>query len=266
MWSASALRNQATHMTRFLKRRAVYLSLLLVALCGVATYAMLKNGLLYQTLFHLKNGMSKGEQLRTAILDQGMLAPFLLMGLQILQVIIAPIPGEASGALGGYLFGAWPSFLYSSIGLTIGSWVAFAIGRLLSDLVRSRLEKSKIYHKFNHLVEKGDFVIPFILFLLPGFPKDSLSYMLGMSHMPLPVFLFVAAIGRMPGTLMLSFQGAEIYQGNYLRLALLLLLSGLAALPCAIYHKKIMYRLTHLSKRTFDDKDAITSESIRKNE
>jgi uncharacterized membrane protein YdjX (TVP38/TMEM64 family) len=253
-------------MTRFLKRRAVYLSLIMAALCGIILYAVQHDTLLYQSLFHLKNGMSKGEQLRSAILDYGIIAPFLLIGIQILQVILAPIPGEASGALGGYLFGAWPSFLYSSIGLTLGSWVAFGIGRLLSDLVRSRLEKSKIYHKFNHLVEKGDFIIPFVLFLLPGFPKDSLSYMLGMSHMPLPVFLFVAAIGRMPGTLMLSFQGAEIYQGNYLRLALLLLLSGLIVIPCAIYHKQIMHWLTHFSKRTFDDQDAITKELHKKNE
>ncbi|HIJ78486.1 MAG: TVP38/TMEM64 family protein [Desulfobulbaceae bacterium] len=248
-------------MTRFLKRRAVYLILLLAALGGIIIYAMQENGLLYQAIFHLKNGMDKGEQLRAAILAQGMLAPFLLIGLQVLQVIIAPIPGEASGALGGYLFGAWPSFFYSTIGLTIGSWLAFAIGRLLSDLVRSRLEKSKIYLKFNHLVEKGDFIIPFILFLLPGFPKDSLSYMLGMSHMPLPVFLFVAAVGRMPGTLMLSFQGAEIYQGNYLRLALLLFLSALIAIPCAIYRKQIMLKLTHLSKRTFDDQDGVTMDN-----
>lgn len=240
-------------MTRFLKRRIVYLFLILAAVCTLLAYALTHDALLYETLFHLKNSMQRGEELRTAILAQGAWAPLLFMGLQILQVILAPIPGEASGALGGYLFGAWLGFFYSTIGLTIGSWLAFITGRLLSDLIRPRLERAKIYHRFNHLICKGDFIIPFILFLLPGFPKDSLSYMLGMSHMPLPVFLFVAAIGRMPGTLMLSFQGAEVQQGNYMRLLVLLGVSVLIAVPCGIFRKRILHWLGKYSKRTFDN-------------
>ncbi len=238
-------------MTRFLKSRFFYLALIVCSIAGVLIYASRQDELLYQTLFHLRQSMQKGEEFREAVLAQGYLAPLMYMGLQILQVVLAPIPGEASGALGGYLFGGWQSFIYSSISLTIGSWIAFIIGRLLSDLIRPRLEKSKVYHKFNHLVEKGDFVIPFVLFLFPGFPKDSLSYMLGMSHMPLPVFLFVTAVGRMPGTLLLSYQGSDVYQGNYLRLVVLLLISAVIAAPCYIYRKTILHYLSHYSKRTW---------------
>lgn len=240
-------------MTRFLKSRIAWLLTIAAGLTGALLYTYQHDGLLYEILFHLKNSMTRGEELRAAVLSHGMLAPLFFIGIQILQVILAPIPGEASGALGGYLFGGWLGFVYSTVGLTAGSWVAFAIGRLLSDLVRSRLEKAKVYHKFNHLVSRGDFVIPFILFLFPGFPKDSLSYMLGMSHMPLPVFLFLTTVGRIPGTLLLSFQGAQVQEGNYFRLALLLLLAAAVSAPCYIFRKKLLQYLSHYARRTFPE-------------
>lgn len=240
-------------MTRFLKSRIFYLVLILAAIGAIALYALQEDNLFGRVISYLQNSRQHGEDIREAILAKGLFAPLTFITLQVLQVVVAPIPGEASGILGGYLFGALPSFVYSTIGLTIGSWLAFMVGRLLSDLVRRRLEHTAIYQRFNHLVSKGDFAIPFVLFLLPGFPKDSLAYLLGMSHMPLPVFLFITVVGRIPGTLLLSFQGAEIYQGDYLKFALLLGISALIALPYAFYHKRILAWLTHYSRRTFPD-------------
>jgi len=240
-------------MTKFLQNRIFYLLLILAGIVAVILYAFQPDNIFGKVLHYLQNSRQHGEQLREAILAKGAFAPLIFITIQILQVVIAPIPGEASGVLGGYLFGALPAFVYSSIGLTIGSWLAFMVGRLLSDLVRRRLEHTAIYKRFNHLVSKGDFAIPFVLFLLPGFPKDSLAYLLGMSHMPLPVFLFITIVGRTPGTLLLSFQGAEIYQGDYLKFAILLAISALIALPYAFYHKRILAWLTHYSRRTFPD-------------
>lgn len=240
-------------MTRFLKSRIAWLLFIALLLGCVLLYDAWRDGLLHKAVFTLQNGLLKGEQIRQAILGQGMLAPLLFMGLQAMQVILAPIPGEASGWLGGYLFGAGQGFLYSSVGLTIGSWIAFVVGRLLSDLIRQRLERARLYQRFNRLVCGGDFAVPFILFLLPGFPKDSLAYFLGMSHMPMPVFLFITGVGRMPGTLMLSLQGAEVAQGDWHGALLLLGISLLIAAPCMIWRKPLMAWLAHYSKRHFDE-------------
>jgi uncharacterized membrane protein YdjX (TVP38/TMEM64 family) len=239
-------------MTRFLKNRIVLLALLLTTIALLLIGVLVYDARLSGWLFDLQDAMERAEQVREGVLAHGPFAPLLFIALQMLQVILAPIPGEASGVLGGYLFGALPGFFYSSIGLTLGSWLAFTLGRLLSDLVRRRLEQAKTYQRFNHLVSKGDFFIPFVLFLLPGFPKDALSYMLGMSHMPLPVFLFITGVGRMPGTMLLSLQGAEVYQGNFLRLALLLGLSALLVALCALCRKRLLAWLLHYSRRTFD--------------
>ncbi|KPJ97661.1 MAG: hypothetical protein AMJ60_10640 [Desulfobacterales bacterium SG8_35] len=222
-------------------------SFLLLVIFGLLLHLFWGESLLTQVLFHLEDVMRNGTRARETILSFGFLAPLMFMILQILQVLFAPVPGEATGILGGYLFGAWPSFIYSSLALALGSAFAFGLGHLFADAFRERFSKTKLYQKFNHLVFKGDFVIPFILFLFPGFPKDSLSYLLGLSTMPFKVFIFIAAIARMPGTLMLSFEGAQVYERNYLELLLLLAFSAIVALPCYIYRRQILEKLTHYS-------------------
>lgn len=230
------------------KARILFWSIfLLLTAFGLVLHFFWGESLLSQVLFRLEDVTTNSTKAREAILAYGYLAPLMFMVLQILQVLFAPVPGEATGILGGYLFGAWPSFLYSSIALAIGSALAFTIGHLFADAFRTLFSKTKIYRKFNHLVFKGDFIIPFVLFLFPGFPKDSVSYLLGLSTMPFKVFIFIASIARMPGTLVLSFEGAQIYEGNYLKLLILLLLSAIVAVPCVLYRKQILEKLTHYS-------------------
>jgi uncharacterized membrane protein YdjX (TVP38/TMEM64 family) len=169
-------------------------SFVLLVISGLILSLFWGESLLSQVLFHLEDVMTNSTKARETILSYGYLASLMFMILQILQVLFAPVPGEATGILGGYLFGAWPGFIFSSIALAVGSALAFTIGHLFADAFRNLFSKTKIYRKFNHLVFKGDFVIPFVLFLFPGFPKDSLSYLLGLSTMPFKVFIFIASI------------------------------------------------------------------------
>jgi uncharacterized membrane protein YdjX (TVP38/TMEM64 family) len=207
------------------------------------------NASLGWTIPHLRQALENGHQLRESFLAYGLFAPFIFIILQVLQVVLAPIPGEATGLLGGYLFGLWPGFIYSSVALTIGSGLAFSIGKFFSGFIQQKYKETRIYQRFNHLVSRGDFVIPFLLFLLPGFPKDSLSYLLGLSLMPFKVFLFIAAVARMPGTLMLSLQGAKVYEAQYVELMFLLLASLAVSLPCYRYRKKLLALLTRYNNR-----------------
>ena len=151
---------------------------------------------------------SDREQIRLLISSFGASAPPVFILIQILQVIFAPVPGEATGFIGGYLFGALPGFIYSSIGLTAGSWLNFLIGRFLGErFVRKRIPSHK-FQKIDRLVKRQGVIIVFILFLFPGFPKDYLCLALGLSTLPTKIFILLAGIGRMPGTLALSLQGA----------------------------------------------------------
>jgi uncharacterized membrane protein YdjX (TVP38/TMEM64 family) len=222
-------------------------SFLLLVITGLVLYFIWDESFISQILFHIEDVSANGAKIRETIHPYGYLAPLLFMFLQALQVLFLPGPGEASSILSGYLFDAWPGFIYSSIALVLGSALAFMIGHLFADAFHNRLARTKVYRRFNHLVFKGDFVIPFVLFLVPGFPKDTLSYLLGISTMPFKVFIFIATIARLPGTLVLAFEGAQVYEGNYLEFLLLFAFSAIVSIPCILYRKQILEKLTHYS-------------------
>jgi uncharacterized membrane protein YdjX (TVP38/TMEM64 family) len=155
------------------------------------------------------------EKTAAFISSFGLAAPLIFVLLQILQVVLAPFPGEVTGFIGGYIFGALLGCLYSTIALTVGSWINFCLGRFLGKRwVRKMIPQDKLA-KFDYLLKHQGVLVVFILFLIPGFPKDYLCLFLGLSTLPMRVFLLLAAIGRIPGTLMLSFQGALVFEKNY---------------------------------------------------
>ncbi|MEW5948161.1 MAG: VTT domain-containing protein [Thermodesulfobacteriota bacterium] len=198
--------------------------------------------------------LSDREKIRNFVASFGPLAPLAFIGLQIMQVLISPIPGEATGFIGGYLFGAIKGFIYSTVGLTLGSWLAFSISRLFTPYVTRRLGQTKIYNKFNFIVEHQGVIIAFIFFLLPGFPKDYLCYLLGLSLMPTSVFLVIAAVGRMPGTLMLVLQGSKVFDQAY-AVFFILLGIALAAVIFSYMAREKIYRLVQgLHARNTDTK------------
>jgi len=147
--------------------------------------------------------------LKRTLAEWGMLAPVLFMVLQALQVVLSPIPGEATGFLGGFLFGEWLGFIYSSIGLTAGSVAAFAVGRWLGAHFVQRLVSKETWERLGFIVEAEGAILCFIVYLIPGLPKDIVCYLFGISPIPLWVFAAVSGLGRMPGTYILSAQGAR---------------------------------------------------------
>ncbi len=181
------------------------------------------------------------EKTQAFISQFGIGAPLAFMGIQVLQVLFAPIPGEATGFIGGYLFGASRGFLYSSLALTLGSLINFAIGRFLGKRYVRKLIPRHTREKMDFLLRHQGVMIVFIFFVIPGFPKDYLSLFLGLTALPIKAFLILAAIGRMPGTLMLSVQGASLYDRNYTVLVLLAI-ACVAVIYLAYRYREPLYR------------------------
>ena len=155
------------------------------------------------------------EQIKAFVMSFGTGAPVVFIIIQILQVLLAPFPGEATGFIGGFLFGATKGFLYSSIGLTVGSLINFTIGRFLGKKFVRKLIPPAQLERMDNLVKHQGVIVLFALFVFPGFPKDYLCLFLGISAIPLKIFIILTAIGRMPGTLMLSLQGSYIFEQRY---------------------------------------------------
>jgi len=194
---------------------------------------------IWEKITELYRLFSDREQIRLLISSFGTSAPPVFMLIQILQVILAPVPGEATGFIGGYLFGTLPGFIYSSIGLTVGSFLNFVIGRFLGErYVRKRIPAHQ-FQKIDRLVKRQGVIVLFILFLFPGFPKDYLCLALGVSTLPIKIFIFLAAIGRMPGTFALSLQGEFLYEQNYVLLGIMIVACLILALLCYGYRERI---------------------------
>ncbi len=181
------------------------------------------------------------ENIQNLLKAAGPLAPVIFITLQVLQVVFAPIPGEATGFIGGFLFGVPLGFLYSTIGLTIGSALAFLIARWLEEHYVARWVPAEILGKFDFLMERQGALISFILFVFPGFPKDYLCFVLGLSRMPIKLFLIICTVGRLPGTLLLTLQGAKVYEGDYYSTAIIL---GLCLVLVVLlgYYRETVYR------------------------
>jgi uncharacterized membrane protein YdjX (TVP38/TMEM64 family) len=170
----------------------------------------------------------------------GILAPLIFIALQALQVIIAPIPGDITGLLGGFLFGEWLGLFYSTIGLTLGSVTAFGVGRWLGARYVRSLVSQQTWDKMGFIVEAEGTILCFIIYLIPGLPKDMVCYLFGMSPMPFWVFTLVSTLGRFPGTWVLSAQGAHTAAGDYLDLILLTAIVLAVALPLYYYRDRIV--------------------------
>jgi uncharacterized membrane protein YdjX (TVP38/TMEM64 family) len=188
------------------------------------------------------------HQLKGFIRSFGAYSPLAYILLQIIQVVVAPIPGGAIEWLGGFLFGVKSGFIYSMIGLILGSWLAFSLARIFEKVAVEKFVSVETRKKFDYLVEHQGVILSFILFLIPGFPKDALCYILGLTPMHLGIFLVISTIGRIPGTLMATLQGGKAFEHHYYTFGVLLGVSFLVILIFYIYHEEIHNLVKKLGK------------------
>ena len=164
----------------------------------------------------------------------------VFIALQIVQVVVAVIPGEISGFIGGYLYGPLLGTIYSTIGLTLGSWLAFMLARFFGEPLLEKVVKKEVFEKFDHFMEHKGLLVSFLLFLIPGFPKDYLCYIMGVSRIPALTFIVISTIGRFFGTMMLSVSGNMAREEHYAMLAVIAVAAAVVSFLAWRYHEKIL--------------------------
>lgn len=180
--------------------------------------------------------------LRDSVAAWGLMAPLVFIGIQAMQVIVAPIPGEITGPVGGALFGTLWGLVYSTIGLTIGTLICFGLGRLWGEpLIRPWLSEHH-WNKMNFIVEAEGAIICFVLYLIPGFPKDITAYLFGISPMPFWLFAIVSTVARIPGTWISSYFGAHVAERQYIYAVAFLAVVIALCLPLYYYRDRIIKR------------------------
>jgi len=210
---------------------------LLVFFC-LALYLLIYHSDIYLTYLDRK-------RLVAFIKSYGSFSPVIFVALQIFQVLFAPIPGEVTGFIGGFLYGNFFGVLYSTIGLGVGSWLAFIFARWAGQPLVERIVRYKTIQRYDYLMAHQGTWIAFLLFLIPGFPKDYLCYILGLGHMDLKTFLIISTAGRFLGTVLLTIQGHLVREKNYWVLGIVIGLSLLAVLIAFLFRGKLE---THFKK------------------
>jgi uncharacterized membrane protein YdjX (TVP38/TMEM64 family) len=166
-------------------------------------------------------------------------AGLIFIGLQALQVVAAPVPGEASGFVGGMFFGTGWGILYSTIGLTLGSWIAFMLARFAGRPLVELVVKAETIKRYDYVMKHKGMFLAFFMFLIPGFPKDVLCYLLGLGHMGQRDFLLVSTTGRLLGTTLLTLGGTLFRDKRYGALFTLLGASLFLILLTMIYRETL---------------------------
>ncbi|MEL7658184.1 MAG: VTT domain-containing protein, partial [Bacillota bacterium] len=118
---------------------------------------------------------------------------FIYMGLQIFQIIISVLPGQALQFAAGYAYSFWLGFLYSLIGVALGTVITFYLARFLGKEALHVIFGEERFSKFVHtLNSKRSFIVLFVIFLIPGIPKDLFTYAAGVSEIRIIPFLLLS--------------------------------------------------------------------------
>ena len=164
----------------------------------------------------------------------------IFVGMVVLQVLVAFIPGEPIELAAGYAFGFIEGSLLTLAGFLIGSWLVFILVRRFGvKLVEVFFSADKI-RQFSFLKNpKKTKVIAFLLMLIPGTPKDFLSYFAGLTQLSLRQWLLIVAVGRLPSLITSTATGALAGEENYILSIVMLGITALLTLLGILYYRRI---------------------------
>ncbi|MDD4699826.1 MAG: VTT domain-containing protein [Oscillospiraceae bacterium] len=156
------------------------------------------------------------ERFRDYINSKGVLGFLIFIGIQITQVMFALIPGEIVEVGAGFAYGAWLGLLYCQIGVIIATIPIFFLTRTLGHkflniiIDSEKLRNNKILNNKKNLE-----LLLFILYFIPGTPKDLITYLAGLTNIKPSVFFIINIIGRIPSILSSTYAGAALESQNY---------------------------------------------------
>ncbi|MGN0369233.1 MAG: TVP38/TMEM64 family protein [Butyrivibrio sp.] len=160
--------------------------------------------------------VSEPEKFREWVDERGILGRLAFLGMTMLQVIIAIIPGEPMELVAGYAFGMWEGTFLCILGATLGGIPVFLLVKKFGiKAVEVFFSREKIESlKFLKSSPKRDFWI-FILFFIPGTPKDLLNYVVGLTDMKLGKWLIISLVARIPSIVTSTIGGDALGVQNY---------------------------------------------------
>jgi uncharacterized membrane protein YdjX (TVP38/TMEM64 family) len=148
-------------------------------------------------------------RLRAWVLGRGPWAPVTAIALQVVQVIIAPIPGQVVGLASGYVFGvAWGTF-YSVVGTALGSLLSITLARIFGRPLVERMVPAALLARLDSAAQRRGLFFLALVFLLPFLPDDLACFVAGLTRIPVAALMLVVLLGRFPGLWVSCWLGAN---------------------------------------------------------
>lgn len=191
------------HLTKTDKIRIIAV-LLFLAIAAAITVTAIP----YCRLLATEDGLSKAKE---KVMETGIMGPVVYMLLVVVQIIIAFIPGGPVEILGGVLFGTAGGTILCMLGFLLGTSAVYSmVKRVGKPLVSAFVSEDK-FEKFKFLQnEKKLELIVFIMFLIPGIPKDALTYFIPLTPINGRKFCILATLARFPATISSVMIGSSL--------------------------------------------------------
>lgn len=165
----------------------------------------------------------------------------IYLAAQVVQIVICVIPGQWMQITAGLIWGFWPGYFWSILGAFFGSVITYYLARLLGrDAMHLFFGKAKVEKYEAMFNSKRALVIVFLIYLIPGMPKDFCNYLAGLSELRLRPFLILSLIGRTPGMMISLVFGKQVGTGNW---SVAIIIAAIAVALCVIgliFRKKWM--------------------------
>ena len=192
-------------------------------------------------IFQSENGAA---MLQEFIGGFGVWGALILILFQVGQIAIAFLPGEPIELASGMMYGGILGALLCLIGVLIGTYlVFFVVQKLGSGVIAAFHDESKV-KKINKLsvfrYSRNAELMTFILFLIPGLPKDFFTFIAPLTPISIHRFVLISTLGRAPGMLITTYAGVSLLEGNYLLAVALYGVLGLCALIGVIFYRRMV--------------------------
>ena len=163
--------------------------------------------------------------------------------LQVLQNLVAVIPGGPMQVIAGAAFGVWRGLFILQAGCITAAIIIFAMIKKFGNPLMVRFLGENVVDAWTFLKdEKKSAQLTFILFLITGTPKDALTYIAAMTRFSLIQFLPISIIARFPGMLLSTLMGDAVMQGNWVLFVVIFGVTGVAGILGIQFKDRILRR------------------------
>ncbi|WP_411682873.1 TVP38/TMEM64 family protein [Clostridium thailandense] len=185
------------------------------------------------------------DKFRSYIVSLAGSGSIVFVGFQVLQTVIAPIPGEIIQVAGGYIYGVPLGLLYSVVGMMLGAIMAFYFTRMIGDSFIEKLLNKENSKWIKDIMDSKKFsVILLIVFLVPGLPKDFLIYVAGLTPIRPLKFFGILLISRFPWLLASVSIGSNLHYKNYTSTIIVSLIALVSFILGMLYKDKLINKLS----------------------